>query len=180
MPQKNRKYCVNLSQNACNYCLDTYLYVYKISKDLAKIWQNASCLKMEFVVTEKGNRNSHILCLIQIFVTFTVIIMGRLSFPECLWHIIVCRWMNFMFSLQWDNPTCIPPKCGSLKMSNFDLYVMISGFRGILGDPKFGAIHVGLSYCIALAGYSWLTLVINSNNEVCSPSNNNVSKAFWN
>ena len=98
---------------------------------------------------------------------------GNFLLLECLWHrsIIVCRWMNFMFSLQRDNPTCIPPKCGSLKMSNFDLYLMISGF---------GAIHVGLSHCIALTGYSWLTLVINSNNEVCSPLNNNVSKAFWN
>ena len=32
---------------------------------------------------------------------------------------------------------------------------------------------------MAVTGYTWLTLVINCNNEVCSPSNNTVSKAFW-
>ena len=83
-------------------------------------------------------------------------------------------------AIQCDNPTCIAPNCGSLKMFNFNSYVMIIGFSGILGDSKFGAFHVELSHCIALASYSWQTLVINSNNEVCSHSNNNVSKVFWN
>ena len=30
-------------------------------------------------------------------------------------------------------------------MSNFDIYVVHLGFGAILGDPKFGAIHVGLN-----------------------------------
>ena len=29
-------------------------------------------------------------------------------------------------------------------MSNFDICVVHLGFEAILGDPKFGAIHVGL------------------------------------
>ena len=34
MPWKNKKYYINLSENACDYCLDTCLCVYEISKDL--------------------------------------------------------------------------------------------------------------------------------------------------
>ena len=44
---------------------------------------------------------------------------------------------------------------------------------------NFGSIHVGSPYHIAVACYTWLILVINCNNEVCSCSNNTVSKAFW-
>ena len=64
-------------------------------------------------------------------------------------------------------------------MSNFDIYVVESAFGAILGDPKFGSFHVGSPHLMAVTGHSWLTLVGNSNNEVCSPSNNTVSKAFW-
>ena len=32
---------------------------------------------------------------------------------------------------------------------------------------------------MAVTGHSWLTLVVNCKNELCSPSNNTVSKAFW-
>ena len=64
-------------------------------------------------------------------------------------------------------------------MSNFNICVVDLGFTAILGDPKFGAIHVGSPNCVALVAYTWLTLVINCNNEVCSPSNNAVSRAFW-
>ena len=57
---------------------------------------------------------------------------------------------------------------------------MLLGFTAIFGDPKFGVIHFGLSHCIAFPAYTWLNLVINCcTNEVCSCSNNNVSRAFW-
>ena len=68
---------------------------------------------------------------------------------------------------------------GFLEMSNFDIYVVESAFGSILVDPKFGSFHVGSPHLMAVTGQSWLTLVGNSNNEVCSPSNNTVSKAFW-
>ena len=68
---------------------------------------------------------------------------------------------------------------GFLEMSNFDKYVVESAFGSILVDPKFGSFHVGSPHLMAVTGQSWLTLVGNSNNEVCSPSNNTVSKAFW-
>ena len=68
---------------------------------------------------------------------------------------------------------------GFLEMSNFDIYVVESAFGAILGDPKFGSFHVGSPHLMAVTGHSWLTLVGNSNNEVCSPANNTVSKAFW-
>ena len=35
-------------------------------------------------------------------------------------------------------------------MSNFDICVVYSGFGAILGDPKFGAIHVGLHTVLLL------------------------------
>ena len=35
-------------------------------------------------------------------------------------------------------------------MSNFDICVVYSGFGAILGDPKFGAIHVGLHTALLL------------------------------
>ena len=41
MPRNNRKYCINLSENACGRCLDTCLYVCEISKDL----EDGKCLK---------------------------------------------------------------------------------------------------------------------------------------
>ena len=66
-----------------------------------------------------------------------------------------------------------------LKMCNFDIHELLSGFGAILGDPKFGSFHVGSPHHVAVTGHSWLTLVGNSNNELCSPSNNTVSKAFW-
>ena len=56
------------------------------------------------------------------------------------------------------------------------MYLVVTGF---FGDPKFGTLHLGLLPCIALTDYSWLIVVINCNNEVCSHSNNNVSREFW-
>ena len=64
-------------------------------------------------------------------------------------------------------------------MSNFDIYVVLSAFGAILGDPKFGSFHVGSPHHLAVTGYNELTLVINCMNELCSSSNNTVSKAFW-
>ena len=71
------------------------------------------------------------------------------------------------------------PKFWIPKMSNFDIYVVHLAFGAILGDPKFGPFHVGSPHHMAVTGYTWLTLVINCSNELCSPSNNTVSKAFW-
>ena len=68
---------------------------------------------------------------------------------------------------------------GFLKMSNFDIYVVHLAFGAILGDSKFGSFHVGSPHHMAVTGYTRLTLVINCMNELCSSSNNTVSKAFW-
>ena len=64
-------------------------------------------------------------------------------------------------------------------MCKFYMCALDLGFTGILGDPKFGAIHMRVQHCIALTAYTWLTLVINCNNEVCSHSNNTVSREFF-
>ena len=78
---------------------------------------------------------------------------------NCLPKLVKCR-----TAIQCDNLRCIALNCGSPE---------------ILGDPKFRTSHFGLSHCIALTCCSWLILVINYNNEVCSIWNNNVSSAFW-
>ena len=57
-------------------------------------------------------------------------------------------------AIQCGNPTCNAPNFGSPEMSNFDICVVDLGFTVILDDPKFGAIHVGLSHCIALTAYT--------------------------
>ena len=77
------------------------------------------------------------------------------------------------------DPTWIAPNFEFLKMCNFNIYVVHLGFGAILGDPKFGSFHVGSPHHMAVTGYTWLIVVINSNNELCSCSNNTVSKAFW-
>ena len=51
------------------------------------------------------------------------------------------------------------------------MYFVVTGF---FEDRKFGTLHLGLLPCIAVTDYSWLIMVNNCNNEVCSPSNNNV------
>ena len=48
----------------------------------------------------------------------------------------------------------LPQNCGSPEMSNFEICVVDLGFTAILGDPKFWAIHVGLSHYIALTTYT--------------------------
>ena len=45
--------------------------------------------------------------------------------------------------------------------------------------PKIWVNQWWSPHHIALSCYTWLILVINCNNEVCSCSNNTVSKAFW-
>ena len=84
-----------------------------------------------------------------------------------------------MRAIQVINPKCNVPNFGSLEMSNFDIYVMHFVVTGFFGDPKFGTLHSGLLPCIAVTDYTWLILVIDCNNEVCSHSNNAVSRAFW-
>ena len=81
--------------------------------------------------------------------------------------------------MRCGDPTWMAQNFGFLKMSNFDIYVVHSTFGAILGDPKFGSFHVGSPHLMAVTGHSWLTLVVNCKNELCSPSNNTVSKAFW-
>ena len=77
----------------------------------------------------------------------------------------------------WPNMDC--PKFWIFKMCNFDISVVHLSFWAILGDPKFGSFHIGSPHHVAVTGYTWLIVVINSNNELCSRSNNTVSKAFW-
>ena len=84
-----------------------------------------------------------------------------------------------MTAMRCGDPRWKDQNFGFLEMSNFDIYVVESAFGSILVDPKFGSFHVGSPHLMAVTGQSWLTLVGNSNNEVCSPSNNTVSKAFW-
>ena len=84
-----------------------------------------------------------------------------------------------MTAMRCGDPRWKDQNFGFLEMSNFDIYVVESAFGSILVDPKFGSFHVGSPHLMAVTGHSWLTLVGNSNNEVCSPSNNTVLKAFW-
>ena len=84
-----------------------------------------------------------------------------------------------MTAIWCGDPTWIAQNFGFLKMSNFDICVVHLGFGAILGDPKFEPFHVGSPHHVAVTGYTWLIVVINSNNELCSRSNNTVSKAFW-
>ena len=102
--------------------------------------------------------------------------MNGLQFWNCLPKLVHCsQWQPWGVVTQ-DGKTKI---LKSLEMFNFDIYVVESAFGTILGDPKFGSFHVGSPHLMAVTGHSWLTLVGNSNNEVCSPSNNTVLKAFW-
>ena len=84
-----------------------------------------------------------------------------------------------MTAIWCGDPTLIAQNFGFLKKCNFDISVVHLGFGAILGDPKFGSIHVGSPHHMVVTGYTWLIVVINYNNEVCSCSNNTVSKAFW-
>ena len=102
--------------------------------------------------------------------------MNGLQFWNCLPKLVHCsQWQPWGVVTQ-DGKTKI---LQSLEMFNFNIYVVESPFGTILGHPKFGSFHVGSPHLMAVTGHSWLTLVSNSNNEVCSPSNNTVSKAFW-
>ena len=48
-------------------------------------------------------------------------------------------------------PNVLPQISGLQKCL---MCVMDLGFTAILGDPKFGTKHVGLSHCIALTAYT--------------------------
>ena len=75
--------------------------------------------------------------------------MNEIHFGNCLPKLVDCSQEE-----QYGVDTCIAPNCGSPEMSNFDLCVVHLGFTAILGDPKFGAIHVGPPHCIVLAAYT--------------------------
>ena len=102
--------------------------------------------------------------------------MNEIQFGNCLPKLVECSQQE---QIPCCNLICIAPNFGSPEMCNFDLYVVDLGFTAILGDPKFGAVHMRVQHCIALTAYTWLILVINCNNEVCSHSNNAVSREFW-
>ena len=102
--------------------------------------------------------------------------MNGIQFWNCLPKLVHCsQWQPCGVVTQHG----MTQNLGFLKVSNFDIYVVHLAFGAILGDSKFGSFHVGSPHLMAVTGHSWLTLVGNSNNEVCSPSNNTVSKAFW-
>ena len=102
--------------------------------------------------------------------------MNRIQFWNCLPKLVHCsQWQPCGVVTQHG----MTQNLGFLKVSNFDIYVVHLAFGAILGDSKFGSFHVGSSHLMAVTCHSWPTLVGNSNNEVCSPSNNTVSKAFW-
>ena len=83
-----------------------------------------------------------------------------------------------MRTIHYGNSKCNVPNFIFLKMFNFDIYYMsYILLLQIFGWPKIWNITFGVAHCIALTDYSWLMLVINCNNEVCSASNNNVSRA---
>ena len=44
--------------------------------------------------------------------------------------------------------------CGCLEMYNFNICVVHLGIGVILDIPKFGAIHVGSPYCVALTAHT--------------------------
>ena len=118
------------------------------------------------------------------------IVMERLSFPECPRDIIVWRWTDFIVTIDHQNEStvisesntvcntkCNAPNFESLKMSNFDIYVIYF----VVTDfwwPNIWDITFGIAHCIALTDYSWLILVINCKHEVCSNSNDNISRAL--
>ena len=102
--------------------------------------------------------------------------MNGIQFWNCLPKLVHCsQWQPCGVVTQHG----MTQNLGFLKVSSFDIYVVHLAFGAILGDSKFGSFHVGSPHLMAVTGHSWLTLVGNSNNEVCSPSNNTVSKAFW-
>ena len=102
--------------------------------------------------------------------------MNGIQFWNCLSKLVYCsQWQPCGVVTQHG----MTQNLGFLKMSNFDIYVVHLAFGAILGDSKFGSFHVGSPHHMAVTGYSWLTLVVNCMNELCSSSNNTVSKAFW-
>ena len=102
--------------------------------------------------------------------------MNEIQFWNCLPKLVHCTQWQPCGLVTQDGMT---QNLGFLKMSNFDIYVVLLAFGAILGDPKFGSFHVGSPHHLAVTGYNELTLVVNCMNEFCSSSNNTVAKAFW-
>ena len=99
--------------------------------------------------------------------------MNKIQFCNCLPKLVYCsQWQPYGVVTQHG----LPPNFGLLKMCNFDISVVYLGFGAIWVNPCF---HVGWPHHMAVTGYTWLIVVINCNNEVCSCSNNTVWKAFW-
>ena len=101
--------------------------------------------------------------------------MKEIQFWNCLPKLVHCTQWQPCGVVTQDGMT---QNLGFLKMSNFDIYVVLLAFGAILW-PKFGSFHVGSPHHLAVTGYNELTLVVNCMNELCSSSNNTVSKAFW-
>ena len=77
---------------------------------------------------------------------------------------------------------CQNAECPKFWISkNVQFRHMCCAFRfwSNFGWPKIWGNPCWSPHSIALACYPWLILVINCDNEVCSSSNNTVSKAFW-
>ena len=102
-----------------------------------------------------------------------------------------CMKMNEIQFYNWSpkrvagqSNTVWSPKMDCLKFwisKNVQFWHMCGAFRfwRNFGWPKIWRNPCWSPQCIALACYPWLILVINCDNEVCSHSNNTVSKAFW-
>ena len=112
--------------------------------------------------------------------------------PDCLQVVIVWKWMKFSFTIDHQNKSWVAgqsnrvrwPKMDCPKFwisKNVQFRHMCGAFRfwSNFGWPKIWANPCWSPHSIALACYPWLILVINCDNEVCSCSNNTVSKAFW-
>ena len=74
--------------------------------------------------------------------------------------------------MRCGDPRWMAKNFGFLEMSNFNIYVC---FWNIFGIPNIWVIPCWVTTLEAVTGHSWLTLVGNSNNELCSP----LLKAFW-
>ena len=124
------------------------------------------------------------------------LVVGELSLPACLRDSSPNETFRTEFRF-WNCLTKISPlqpvtamRCGDPRWKDHKMFEFLEMFRfrhicgGIsfwsnFGRPKIWVFPCGSPHLMAVTGHSWLTLVGNSNNEVCSPSNNTVSKAFW-
>ena len=88
--------------------------------------------------------------------------MNEIQFWNCLPKLVHCTQWQPCGVVTQDG---MAQNLGFLKMSNFDIYVVLLAFGAILADPKFGSFHVGSTHHLAVTGYNELTLVVNCMNE---------------